>query len=517
MSDAPFASPARRRTTPGDITGWGIFRVLAAAAIVLGIALRVRFYFEQRSLWLDPSMLALNLIDRNGWELLGRLDMNQAAPAGFLLSSKIVGELFDYHELALYLLPLLLGVGALVLFVRLSITALGREVAPLAYLPMATCSTAIFYCGEFKPQSADLFFTVLVLIAAHRVLSRRWQPSAVLGFLIVGILGPWFSYSFVFVAGGCGLVLAVLALTSTRSRAAIPMVTAFGALMVYYLALYVVLIRPTISPELYTANRAAFAPLVETAAQRWWWWLSWSGFFQFPLGFRSVTVLPALGLVAGLIAGFRNRRAARFHAVLVAPIVLLFIASALGKYPVATGISEVKSRFVLFTVPIALLLIASGIQWLWRILGGHKLLAAGLFGALLIPSLYGGWTGPRFPPQEMRPLVRHLERHVRSGDAVYVLYTSIPAFRFYTRHEPMDAVLGRPPRHNMEELGRDLQRAADARRLWVVVSHTFRGERRVLRDALVTMGTRVENHRFPGTQLMLYRLGTTPGGESDPN
>ena len=86
------------------------------------------------------AMLALNVVDRDYGELLGRLDMNQAAPAGFLLVSKIVGSLADYSEFALRLFPCLLGIAALVLFIRLAVEVLGFWQAPLAYIPMATAS-----------------------------------------------------------------------------------------------------------------------------------------------------------------------------------------------------------------------------------------------------------------------------------------------------------------------------------------------------------------------------------------
>jgi hypothetical protein len=212
-------------------------------------------------------------------------------------------------------------------------------------------------------------------------------------------------------------------------------------------------------------------------------------------------------VIAGAAAFAADPRRIATAGLLAAPIVLLVSASFLGRYPIATGVHEVKSRFVIFTVPIALLLIARGAGWVWELTGRRRTVAVLLAGLIVLPSVSGGVAGPRFARQEMRPLTQHLQRHVRAGDTVYVLHTSRPAFDFYTRRRPIDAVLyGAAPRHDVEELAADLERVRHSDRLWVVISHAYRGERRVLRKTLDAMGTRLEVVRFPGAELRLYRV-----------
>ncbi len=476
-------------------------------ATILGVALRFRMYLEERSLWLDPAMLALNVVDRGYGELLGRLDMNQAAPPGFLWLSKAIGSAFGYTEYSLYLAPLVFGVGAFLLFIQLSREVLGPRHAPLAFLPMATCSTAIYYCGEFRPQSFDLFFTVLVLLSCQSVLKRNWAPSAIASLTVVGIVGVWFSYAVLFVIAGSGSALVLLAITSAQPRAARWMTVSFAIVMVHFLLFYLLHIRPSIGPDLYSANKAAYAPVVAvTKGQLWWWILAVKGYFEFPLGFLGIFVVPLVGLVTGVAVCLSSRRHLRLVAVFGAPMVALIVASSLGRYPMSTGVTEVKARFVLFTVPIALVFIAFGIIRLCEVLGSKKLFSYLVVGALLLPSFYGAFTGPRFRPQEMRPLVHYLDQHIRPGDSVYVFFASVPAFRFYTRHDPIDAVLGRRPRHGTRDLELDLERVRNADRLWVVVSHAFNDERRLIRRTLRPFAQRKTTHRFPGAVLFEYRL-----------
>ena len=456
-------------------------------------------------MWLDPAMLALNVVDRDFGELLGRLDMNQAAPAGFLWLSKALGSVFDYSEYSLYLAPCLFGVVAFLLFIRLSIDVLGPRCAPLAYLPMATCSTAIFYCGEFRPQSFDLFFTVLVLLAGRQVLNRDWATVAIASFAAVSIVALWFSYAVAFVVAGSGAALVLLAITSAQVRARLQMTVAFAAVMGFFFVLYLLHIRPSIGGDLYTANTAAYAPVVAVAKAQWWWWiLAVTGYFEFPLGFRGLFIVPMGGIIAGVAVCLSDKRYRPVAAIFGAPIILVLAASSLGMYPIATGLHEVKARFVLFTVPIALIFIAVGISRVCQMVGKIKIFAYLIVASLLISSFAGALSGPRFPAQEMRPLVQYLEQHIQAGDSVYVFHASVPAFRFYTRHDPIEAVFGHSLRRS--NVQRDLQRVRKAGRLWVVVSHAFGGERRAIRKTLNTMGERKKVHRWPGAMLFEYQL-----------
>lgn len=463
-------------------------------------------YLENRSLWLDPAMLALNVVEKDVIGLLGRLDMNQAAPPGFLLASKAIGSMFGYSEYSLYLVPCLFGVAAFLLFMRFAVAVLGPLRAPLAYVPMATCSTAIFYCGEFRPQSADLFFSVLVLVAGSAVLKTEWKPPAITAFVAASLVAVWFSYAVVFVIAGSGAALVLLAAISRQPRAARRMAAAVAIVMVHFLLLYLLLIRPSIGSDLYSANSAAFAPVVPTASgQLWWWILAVSGYFRYPLGFDGFIVVPLVGLITGIVVSLRSKKTALIATVIGMPMVALFVASGLGFYPITTGMHEVRARFVLFTVPITLLFIAGGTSRLCELTGKKKLLVWLIVAMLLLPSVYGGLTGPRFRGQEMRPLVRYLRDAIEPGDTVYVFSGSVPAYRFYTRSDPLEAVHGRWPRSS--DLADDLERAGDAGRLWVVVSHAYNGERRMIRKALAGEGRLNGVHRFPGAVLFDYQIG----------
>jgi len=88
--------------------------------IFLGVALRLAQYLANRSLWLDESYIALNIVQRSFSQLFGPLDYHQVAPIGFLLIEKVAVQAFGNTEYALRLFPLFSGIVALLLLYKLA-------------------------------------------------------------------------------------------------------------------------------------------------------------------------------------------------------------------------------------------------------------------------------------------------------------------------------------------------------------------------------------------------------------
>lgn len=117
--------------------------VFSHAIVAAGIIIRVAVYLYKRSLWLDESMLALNVFNRSYAGLLQRLDMDQIAPPLFLFASKFIHSLWGELEYSLRLLPLLSG-----------------------------CLT-LYLLGRFFRRFMPDFFALCALIVRVRLLERR--------------------------------------------------------------------------------------------------------------------------------------------------------------------------------------------------------------------------------------------------------------------------------------------------------------------------------------------------------
>jgi hypothetical protein len=103
-------------------------------AVVVGVALRFLEYFSDRSLWIDESVVALNLEARSFPSLFHHLSFYVVAPVGFLLLEKLAITLFGASEYALRAVPLIASLVALTAFVPLARRLLAPRAVPMAVL-----------------------------------------------------------------------------------------------------------------------------------------------------------------------------------------------------------------------------------------------------------------------------------------------------------------------------------------------------------------------------------------------
>src|SRR5688572_26309020 len=86
------------------LLSWGL-----AAAIVIGIVIRLVIYFSRPPIWTDEVMLHIGILRRDFGHLLQPLDYGQMAPIGFLWIQKLATTVFGWNELSVRLFPLLSG------------------------------------------------------------------------------------------------------------------------------------------------------------------------------------------------------------------------------------------------------------------------------------------------------------------------------------------------------------------------------------------------------------------------
>jgi len=152
------ARPGSVRSTKQDQTFllWG--------ALALGAVLRVLYYLGGRSLWIDEARLALNIGTRGYGALLQPLDYDQAASPLFLWGEKLATQLFGMNERALWLLPLLAGLAAMVLLVPLARRFLPGWTGVIACASFCIAPTLIHFSANAKPYIGDLAFALLILV-----------------------------------------------------------------------------------------------------------------------------------------------------------------------------------------------------------------------------------------------------------------------------------------------------------------------------------------------------------------
>jgi hypothetical protein len=182
-----------------------------AALIALSFAaFDIVLWAGARPLWLDEQMIALNLRDRAFAELAGPLWLGQTAPLGWLVLQRVSVVFLGTGELALRLVPLLLGIAMLaaaVSFGRRMLTPLG---AALFVLLCAVGPWIAHYRMELKHYSADALWGLL--IPALAVWAMEPQVGAARGrraaaWWVAAAAGQWCSYGALLATPGCALAL----------------------------------------------------------------------------------------------------------------------------------------------------------------------------------------------------------------------------------------------------------------------------------------------------------------------
>lgn len=340
---------------------------LPRTLVVIGLVLRLIVFLQNRSLWFDEMSLWGNIAQESPFRFDHPLTGDQLAPFGFLVIERMVAWVYGTGQMALRVVPLLAGMGALVLFSRLAARVLPERPALVALALFALSDDLIYYSSELKPYSVDVFMAVGMVLATVTSLgvspTLRWAALMALA----TAFSPWWSFPSAFIVAGCGLVLVVESAAHGRRRDAhvwtMVGLAWFASFVVAYRASKAILTPYT---TMYAFWDFAFLSPVEPG--RWLDAAKASGIlleiFVNPLNLLApvnrwlAIALPILLFAGGIV--WLARRSPGVVLAAIAPVVLNAIASELKFYPL-------HGRLSLGLAPLAFLLIAAGTEWLWRL------------------------------------------------------------------------------------------------------------------------------------------------------
>lgn len=524
--------------------------VALIALVIFGAALRVYAYAGNPSLWLDEAALAHNVIGRSFAGLLAPLDRQQVAPLGFLWLERGAVSLFGSSEYALRLVPLLASLAALPLFALVARRLLAPIAAIFALALFATATPLLYFAAEMKQYSLDVA-VVLALFAlalpkaeatdrasrARFISARRLTAVAV-----AGIVAPWLSQPSVFVLGGVALYLAlpyvhtgsVERRTAARSLAPVYLLWALSGGVSILRSLSEV--TPSDRADLQRFWERGFLP-ISKGAMASAHWLGTTAHDVFGWLFPPIVAVVAIVLfVLGIVALVRRHDGSAM--LLLAPLALVLVASALRLYPVSF-------RLLLFTTPSLLLATGAGAEWLLTIAGSlgagratgasgeysasgegpvlatrrsNPLASAGTLGvtaALALLAARSAMTMVEIPfyREELRPIVHYLAEHRERDDAIYVYYASAPAFEYYAARDGIPRSAYRVGSCSRDDWRRYVSEIAELRgrpRVWFVLSHPY-NKSGIREDSLFlqyfsTVGRRIDSASAVGAELSLYDM-----------
>lgn len=470
-------------------------------ALSYGFFLRWKLYIANRSLWIDAASLANDVIHSSYADLFKPFADEQSAPSGFLIVTKFIGSFFNYNEYSLLFLPLLFGVASMALFTILSLQMLGRKAAYIAVIIFSLSSTVIYYSAEYKPYSADVFFAILLIYLVNITIKNNFSNRSFLALGLAGLLAIWFSFAALFIIAAISLAMFWSVYSDKKNKPYFKKtLLLLSAWLVYYVIIFFLVINRSVQPAMYVYHATGFAPFPIRSFKDIQWYIDTATLvFAHPLGMGRLFQLPLLCLCAGIIV-FLKKTNRLTSIILFTPLLFLFMASLLKKYPILTGHNEINSRLILFIVPILCLCIAQGA---WYFLQNKSLVIYTLFVMVLLNfSIFSNHN--RYLKEETRPLVEYIQQKKLPGDSIYVYKAAIPAFRYYTRNAPMDYFAGNYHPTNPQGYVDEFSTLPHTGRYWLIFSHDFEAKEKILLTYLNSEAKKLDEKKTKGASLYLY-------------
>jgi len=480
------------------------------ACIALGIALRLRQYLFNRSLWNDETELVMNILRLSPMELLKPLRDYQTAPIGFLWLEKLSAHYLGTSEMALRLVPLLCGLGSLFLLVALARRFLDAATIPLAVGLFAISDPLVYYASEVKQYSGDVAVALLLYLVTESLFDSHPRLVRLIFATLAGCVAIWFSFSAVFVLAGIGLAALWVAVKKnvkpSMLRLSVPAMFWAGSFLLYYVASLRESARVNHGLMMYW--RDAFAPIPpKSVSDVLWYKQSFFGIFSFPAGL-TFTGIAAVAAVIGANE-FRKRDQGKFLC-LILPIMVALLASSVHRYPF-------QGRLLLFLVPSLFFFLALGLQTIKRKTSETSVLAMLLAGFLFLdPTLTAAKHFVKPPEvEEARAAIDYIEKHRSRDDVLYCYYSAEFPLQYYRergRIGPIDEIMGVASRDDWPRYMEDLNRLRGQKRVWILFSHVWRDngadEQSFFLEHLDQIGKRVDSMQVIGASAYLYDLSS---------
>jgi len=518
--------------------------------MALGTALRVLEYVANRSLSIDESYLALNLIEKSPSELYRGLDFNQAAPIGFLEAEKLTIAIFGRDEYALRLLPLLASILAMLVFYRVAQKLLPPLAATTAVAAFALLDPLVYYSATAKQYAFDLAGGVVILALALVLEGRPLRRLDLLALTAFGGVLVWFSHASVFVLAGFGVLLAIRFIGDRDWKSTAALLAMIG-LWAASFAFEFLLSRSNLTRILDSFGAGDDAVLTPgqggaswfdraTDRLRYLFGLEDTASGQPILGSlpsgvnQGLTVMILIVVAVGFVSLLGRRP--QIALLLAIPPVFAVLASAQEQYPLV-------GRTLLFVLPSVALCIGEGAQVLLSAATRRSLtpiaaaaVACSLAVIAILPAIHA--LHPR-KNQEMKQALKYLGLHHRRGDTLYVSMQAQYALAYYhlcgcssfdaravwpfsitpgggdgrvhalETRSPKLIIEGSPPAHDVRSAVTNslIGRA----RVWVLFAEAPDYEKKPLLDDLDRYGRRLQHYRASSrsstaASLYLYDL-----------
>lgn len=473
--------------------------------IIVGFVLRIGQYLVNRSIWLDESSLALNIIERSWAQLTQPLSYKAYGPVGFLELERLAVKIFGISEYSLRLFPLLASLLSVWLFYQLVKQILDKNGVTMALIFFIISSPLIYYASEVKSYSFDVLFSILIPL-----MFLKYKKS-LLNFILlvlVGSIAVWISEPAIFILAGTGLTYFVYFLTKKKTSELKGLfIMGFFWLTSFIVNYFLFLNKVAGDPGMVAFWSFGFAPFpILSISDVYWYINNILTVFSEIIGLS----LPLIGVFFFLIGGyFMYKKSRKNLPLFILPLLLCLFASMLHKYPFS-------GRFLLFLVPGIIIVTSYGFEQLLKsknlIVNSVTIILGVLLFISPVLTSVKSFINP-FMKEEIRPVIKYYLNNRKKDDILYLYYASELPFKYYIYNLNIKNIkykVGTGRTTDTNQYINDLDGMKNNPRVWFLFSHVANinsvNEEYFFVNYLNRIGRKSDSSFAEGASIYLYDL-----------
>ncbi|MFZ1043290.1 MAG: glycosyltransferase family 39 protein [Anaerolineales bacterium] len=489
-------------------------KIIPIVLIMLGILLIVRAYVANRPLWGDETSLIADILSNSFAGLTKPFENEEVAPTGFLFLQKSIALLFGNKDFVFKIIPCAAGITGILFMYKVAKQYLKKGTAYLFALGLFIVSgNLIWYATEAKQYSSDVAVALVLLWIGYKCTEESANSRTFKILAFVGILAQWFSYPAIFILSAIGIGLGLSFLLAKDWKKLFWLGLALVLSIINFAFIYFFFLRSRSSGSyLLSSWQQYFMPMPPWQNPAWFYQmlLLW---INNPMGFSNVPLTIIL-LTVGCVSMFLRKWQLAIY--LVFPCFITLLASGFQKYPFA-------NRLLLFTLPLAYILIAEGLERIrlvlhtlpWIKINSQIANTCYLFLAvwLMITPASGAFQEFLHPSRgdDITTSMAYVRDHRLSTDKIYVNYDAVGPFQYYASSygfKDSDYIGGIESGQNPEKYIEDIQKLRGNPRVWFIFSHfcPYCNEDTFIRKYLYRIGTKLDTLQVSGGVVYLYDL-----------
>lgn len=322
--------------------------------MAIGVSMALYKLMKMPSLHIDEAMLARNFIDRSYLDLVSALDHLQVAPIIFIWIEKLAFDLSSGADVAMRIFPFVLYLFSLILFyLLLDLMFQDNWLKVLGMCMFVFNIYLIDYAIIIKQYMGDVFYTLLVLWILLKPFSNDRKKLNVM--IWVGSIGFFFSHIAPIILLAAGIYLLFYVNVPRVDFLKFFGIWGISFLVYYFTFVYQHPLREGMH-DFWTTAMGFLPDLTDT--KRLYIFFKW----KFALIFRDMlsmwTYSKFIAFILGIlgIVWLYKIRRIDFIVLLFLPMLVHFLLAAFEVYPF-------EPRLILYFIPLLLLLILFGIQF----------------------------------------------------------------------------------------------------------------------------------------------------------